>query len=225
MAVILAVVLLFGGSAATVYAAQGSLPDQALYPVKTWSEDVLQSVTSSQQNRLNLLLDFSDRRLAEMTALQDAGIPIPSQVTDRFQQELDAVLVLVANMDNADINQALDFSQRRAEAALQKVSDLVAGLPSDPVILAVQARLEEQVLLFGHGRGDPQNFRNQVDKRFKGTLTAPGLQRQATDAFFSPTVGTSSSGTQGQGTPGPNQHGGQNPDVTPQPGGSSGNKP
>ena len=58
IAVVLAVVVFFGGSGVTVYAAQDSLPDQALYPVKTWSEDVTLSLTRSPQMRLNHVLEF-----------------------------------------------------------------------------------------------------------------------------------------------------------------------
>jgi hypothetical protein len=75
LAVILAVVIFFGGTTATVFAAQGSMPDETLYLIKTLSEDTLLSLTPSLQGKLNLILNMTDRRLAEIAALQSTGNP------------------------------------------------------------------------------------------------------------------------------------------------------
>ena len=114
VAVVLAVVVLFGGSGATVAAAQGSLPDQALYPVKTWSEDTLLSLPNSAQTRLQYVLNFSDRRVEEMTRLLAAGQSIPAEVETRLQNELDQVLELVAGMDDTQAMQQLQIILQRA---------------------------------------------------------------------------------------------------------------
>ena len=73
----LAVVAFFGGTSATVYAAQDSLPDQGLYPVKLWIEDSLLALTISPPARLSTILDFADRRVAEMQGLVSAWKPVP----------------------------------------------------------------------------------------------------------------------------------------------------
>src|SRR3972149_1123344 len=55
-ALVLAVIAVVGGSGATVYAAQDSMPDQILYPIKIWSEDAIQSLAGSPQTRLAYIL-------------------------------------------------------------------------------------------------------------------------------------------------------------------------
>ncbi len=123
IAVVLAVVVFFGGSGVTVYAAQDSLPDQTLYPVKTWSEDAMLSLTGSALVRLDYVLNFSDRRVVEIEGLLAAGKPIPVGVEIRFQNQLNLALDLVAGMDDAQALQQLQQVQQRAEAQYQKMVD------------------------------------------------------------------------------------------------------
>ncbi len=169
IAVVLAVVVFFGGTGATVYAAQDSLPDQALYPVKTWSEDVTLSLTGSPQMRLNHALDFSDRRVVEMGELLAARKPIPEGVKTRLQSELDLALELVAGMDNSQALQQLEQVRQRAEAQYQKMAMLMAGAPesAEPLLLSSRARLQEQTRLATLGETDLQGFRMQIRQRFQ----------------------------------------------------------
>ena len=169
IAVVLAVVVFFGGSGVTIYAAQDSLPDQALYPVKTWSEDVTLSLTRSPQMRLNHVLDFSDRRLVEMEGLLAAGKPIPERVETRLQNELDLALELVAGMDDAHALQQLQQVRQRAEVQYQKMAMLMAGAPesAQPLLLRTRACLQEQIRLASMGETDLQGFRMQIRQRFQ----------------------------------------------------------
>jgi len=129
IAVVLAVVVLFGGSGVTVAAAQGSLPDQALYPVKTWSEDTLMSLTGSSQTRLQYALNFSDRRVTEMARLLAAGKSIPAGVETRLQNELDMMLELAAGMNDAQAMQQLQMIIQRAETQVQTMTTLMSEAP------------------------------------------------------------------------------------------------
>jgi hypothetical protein len=181
IATVLAVVIFFGGTAATVYAAQDSLPGQTLYPIKTLSEDARLSLSDSPQRQLDLILSFTDRRIVEMVALHSAGKPIPQEVIERFQNESEAALTLVAKMKDADITQALDQTLLSAESELKAVTILVAGHPADPVLMAVEARLQEQVELVTKGKANSQNFRLEVGNRPQGSHGAPGNQQQGTN--------------------------------------------
>ena len=67
--VLIGMTALFGGGAAVVLAAQDSMPDEALYPVKTLSEDARLSFTASDQMQLDLILDYTDRRISEILTL------------------------------------------------------------------------------------------------------------------------------------------------------------
>jgi hypothetical protein len=169
IAVVLSVVVLFGGSGATVAAAQGSLPDQVLYPVKTWSEDSILSITSSSQTRLKYALDFSDRRVTEMAALLADGKSIPAGVETRLQAQLDMVLEIVAGMNDTQAIQQLQSIMQRADTQVQTVTMLMSGAPqtAGPLLLRAQTRLHEQVQLAAMGESDMTGFRMQVRQRFQ----------------------------------------------------------
>ncbi len=254
VAVVLAVVILFGAPGATVVAAQGSLPDQALYPLKTWSEDAWLSLTGSPQTRLQVVLDLSDRRVVEMTRLLAAGHPIPQQVQTRLQTELDMLLELAAGMDDTQAQQQLIIILQRAETQLQTMTMLLSGVPqvSAPLLSMAHARLQEQVQLAAMGESDLTGFRMQVRQRFQnrggsGTpMPTSGGNRQGSTQM-SPTQmqGPSGSGsgneygpgsgmhqstplpgtTQPSGMPGMNGSCTPSPDCTPQPGNGPGRMP
>ena len=99
----LVLAILLGGTSATVYAAQGSMPDQVLYSVKLLSEDLRLVLTSSPQAELELTLDLIDRRLAEIDFLVEAGDDVPDSVVNRMEVHLDQALnIAVAIEDNGD---------------------------------------------------------------------------------------------------------------------------
>jgi hypothetical protein len=255
IAVVLAVVVLFGGPSATVFAAQGSLPDQALYPLKTWSEDAILSLTESAQTRLQYALDFSDRRVAEMTGLLADGKPIPDGVETRLQNELDMVLELAAGMDDSQAMQQLAHIQQRAETQLQTMTMLMSGAPESagPLLLMAHARLQEQVHLAAMGESDMPGFRMQIRQRFQNQggsgnpLPGTGNTPQGPGPM-NPTAMPSPSGTgpgmhqptqtpgmhqptqtpgmhQPTGMPSPKGPGSPMPRQTPRPGGGSGHMP
>lgn len=162
MAAVLAFSIFLGGSVVTVYAAQESVPYDALYPIKTLSEDVLLSLPASPQRQLDLALNYTDRRLFEISVLLAARKPIPQNLTDRFQNESYLTLKLMANMNNADLPRALDNALSRSETEIQALAIPMTNRPADPVLMAVEARLQEQVQLLTLGKGDPQGFRLQI---------------------------------------------------------------
>jgi hypothetical protein len=241
VAVVLAVVVFFGGTGVTVYAAQDSLPDQALYPVKTLSEDAILSLTGSPQTRLNYTLDFSDRRMAEMSGLLAAGKPIPEGVETRLQDELDLALKLTAGLDDSQALQQLEQVRQRAEAQYQTTTNLMSGAPEsvEPLLLRTHACLQEQIRLATMGETDLQGFRMQIQKRFrnKGGSSEQTPETGNNPQGSSPMSPTDMPGPSGTGNgpgPGGNQPGGtqgqygsgsQTPDRTPQPGGGSGHMP
>jgi len=167
IAAFLSIAVFFGGTATTVYAAQDSLPDQSLYPVKTWSEDAILSLTASPQARLNYTLDFTDRRIREVAELLSNGKAVPERVFTRLQDQLEQVLNLVAGMDDPTMIQDLEQIRLRAEAQLQTVAELMAGAPrsDQPILLQTHMRLQEQVQLCAMGETNPGGFKLQIQQR------------------------------------------------------------
>ncbi len=246
IAILLALAVFLGGGGATVYAAQDSLPDQALYPLKIFSEDTLLSLTESPQARINYEMDFADRRLAEMTRLLAGGNTIPESLVDRLQNQLDAALRLAAGMDDAEMLRGLEQVRLRSETQLQVLGMLAASAPQSarPALQMAQMRIQEQVQLSALGQADPQEFRLQVMLRMQyqggtdtsipgqgngggrmGPTSAPG--QGSGGGMMGPTttpMPTMQGNGSGSGTPG-GMGPGMMPGSTQQPGSGSGNGP
>jgi hypothetical protein len=167
IAAVIAFVMFFGGAGTTVYAAQGSLPDQPLYPLKTWSEDTLISLAGSPQSRLKYTLNFSDRRITEMAGLLSTGRAIPEMTMTRLQAELQQALELVAGMDDPQMLQGLEQIRLRAGFQLQRMNVLISRAPVSvrPALFQTQAQLMQQDQLCVLGQADPRGFRLQVWQR------------------------------------------------------------
>jgi hypothetical protein len=155
------------GSSLTVYAAQDSLPGETLYLVKSWSEDIRLSLTSSPQNRLSLTLDYTDRRVGEITRLLATGKTLPENTSDRFQEELDNALQMAAEMDDGQMQYALGQIKHQAENQGMTLEELLNSLPAqaEPAIIRLRQRLMEQVELTLIGENNPKAFRSEIHKR------------------------------------------------------------
>jgi len=73
VAVILAIVLTLSALGGTVYAAQDSLPGDALYPVKLGLERMAMMLRGDDVTRAERGLNFADKRVREMVALTEEG--------------------------------------------------------------------------------------------------------------------------------------------------------
>lgn len=107
LAVMLALVLVLGGTGTTVLASQASQPDQFLYPVKLWTEDVRLQLTSDPLTRIQLDQEFSDRRVAEIAWMVQSGKEIDEGLTNRIEMLMDDALLLATQLDDKGGTQAL----------------------------------------------------------------------------------------------------------------------
>lgn len=167
VAVVFAVLVILSGSSITVAAAQGSLPGEPLYAIKSWSEDVRLSMTRSTEAKLNLTLDYTNRRVDEISGLLAGGKVLNDQTSDRFQQELDNALQLAAQLDDNQLHIALGQIKKHAQSQGMTIEELIDMLPSqaEPTVIHLQRRLDEQVQLSVFGEMNPQAFREQMHLR------------------------------------------------------------
>ena len=204
MVVSILVLIFLVGSSITVYAAQSSLPGEPLYTIKSWSEDVRLSMTFSTKAKLNLTLDYTNRRVDEISRMAASGKAMNNQFSERLQNELDNALELATQLDDPQMQNALGNIKKQAENQGMTIEELISKLPSqaEPAIIHLQERLNEQVNLSTIGEKNPQAFRSEVRERLrKGPK-------------HSPTSGESQSSPAGlSNTPMPEQeddgHGGQ----------------
>jgi len=97
-AVIVVVVLLMACSG-TVAAANNSLPDEPLYPVKLATEAVRLQLTPSALGKAELYARLADRRVEEIIRMADKG---KAEQVERATQRLNTHLVAMANLPVPD---------------------------------------------------------------------------------------------------------------------------
>ncbi len=115
--IFVALTLLFGGTGVTVFAAQNSLPDDFLYPIKTTSEQAQWALLTRTQARLELQLRLSDRRIDEILALVNQKSPIPSETVIRLNEHYNLALRAASELDESARRRALQqISQRLRHA-------------------------------------------------------------------------------------------------------------
>jgi len=153
---VLTLALLFGGAGATVFAAQSSLPSDFLYPVKVLSEDVLLDLTNNPQARFDLLLDFSDRRVNEISALAAQGKTIPGDVISRFEAQDDEAFLLLINMDASKMPDELLKAKIHKQDQDRLLGQTRTNAPDQGVMLELRYRLQWQYGLLEEGQADPQ---------------------------------------------------------------------
>jgi hypothetical protein len=194
--------LFLGGAGATVYAAQDSLPNQGLYPLKIASEDVQFRLANSEQTRLNLQLAYADRRVSELAALMAAGEPAPEHVANRLENHLRLALQLAAGMDEEAVPPALlqIRTHMRSQERLMELMHSNMPTVADPVLSRVRLMLRQQLNIVEDGLAEPQNFRNQLHYQYRVLEGTPPAE--TTPAATGPGPG-SGAGTQtcGECTP------------------------
>lgn len=159
---IVIVSLLFGGAGATVVAAQGSQPDQPLYGLKLTSEDARLELAAKTQTRLELALQFAERRIEELAGLVRAGKPVPATLAARWQQQAELALRLAGDLDDGVMNGELTRLRDRLREQLRLMDQLQGDAPADAQLLRLREQLQTRLRLVEAGLADPTGYRNQV---------------------------------------------------------------
>lgn len=96
--VVAIVLVLLLGSSGTVVAASGSMPDEALYPVKIASEQVRLTLTPSKLGKAELYASLADKRVAEIVYVANKG---DARQVELATQRLNNALVRIATLISA----------------------------------------------------------------------------------------------------------------------------
>jgi hypothetical protein len=123
--VILAIVLTLSGFGGTVYAAQDSLPGDALYPVKLGIERLTMMLGGDDVARAERSLNFADKRVREMLTLTERERLGDLGVTaDKYCCAMNMSLVRMEAEFGSGGPHAGDIAELVAEAAEQHLSTL-----------------------------------------------------------------------------------------------------
>jgi hypothetical protein len=165
--------LLFGGGA-TVNAAQNDLPNEPLYALKVWSEDVSLQLQTNPEAKVDRLMDLVQIRTQEMTHLIDAGEPVPDQVRLRLEQHIQDALQTCLTLDEPALDQTLLKIRDRLQDRDRDMDRLLLHTQAqDTLQLLTQTRtmLRERLHVVEDGLLNHEMFRDQVRNGFRNAQT------------------------------------------------------
>lgn len=159
--------LLFGGGA-TVSATQDDLPNEPLYPVKIWTEDLSLQFQNNPEALVTRLMELSQVRVQEMVQLAENGENIPDVVQLRLEQHIQQALQICVNMDDPTLERTLLQIRDRLQEQDRDLEQLQLHT-QDQIQLLTQTRtlLQERLRLVDEGLVDPAMFRIQVQSGFR----------------------------------------------------------
>ncbi len=205
--------MVFGGGA-TVYAAQDDLPTEALYPIKTLTEDIRLCLNSDPQAEIDLLMQLAQTRIEEMVALTAMNVTPPAEVAIRLEQHIQMAMQTASGMNEDSMQGALQKIHTALQTQAQVMTILQTQASDDALQALAQTRamLEERIRLVASGLSDPQGFRETIrqehEYRYDQTETpAPRGTPHGPQPSKTPAPG--SSGQNGSG------NGGSQPSSTP----------
>lgn len=175
--------LLFGGGA-TVNAAQDNLPNEPLYDLKVWSEDVGLQYQNNAEDKVNRLMELAQIRLQEMEQLAKNGEPIPDHVRLRLEQHIQQALQICLTLDDPALDRTLlqirdrlrdqdrdmDRIQLHTQDQLQlQTQDQLRLQTQDQLQLLTQTRtmLRERLHVVEDGLLNHEMFRYRVQSGFR----------------------------------------------------------
>ena len=174
IALIIAIGLVLGGWG-TVYAAQDSLPNDFLYPVKIAVENINLTFTVNPNTKVALLTTYTGTRIDEAAYLVSQGQQIPEELPNRVDDQLDELFTLAASLDEESMEAALTGVQRhlRPRDQIQSMTNKMQNLPqgADPQLTRLLAMLKERHQMAQTGLETPLTFQQQ----FKHQLGKPAL--------------------------------------------------
>jgi len=168
MTVLLALGVVFAGGATTVTVAQAAQPNETLYPVKTWSEDLRLGWESDPQVKLDLALEFTARRADEIQNLFVANNSIPEQVITRFGNQQQQSLNVAAGLPD---DQTIPALERIREQAIQQEQALAAlniqNQAAQETHIRLQSMIQTQEQFAQMGIQDPNWLRQRNRNRIQ----------------------------------------------------------
>jgi hypothetical protein len=159
---VLALVVAFGGAGTTAYAAQDSLPNEPLYPVKEFTEQIRLTLTTDTEAKVHLLLDLTEERVGEMIGLVNQGLDVPEQTQLRLQDHLELAFTEIAQLGDSALKDALQQVQTMAQNQIKAMEQVQENgsedLPSEALQNTIKAM--NQVRQDAEdGIADPLSFR------------------------------------------------------------------
>jgi hypothetical protein len=144
IAIIIMVVMLFGGASATAYASQSALPGDALYTLKTSLEQTQVALARDAYSQAQIYMQFAQRRLDEISELILEGRYADVEVASgEFEYHIQQAIVALQTVMEGDAERGAVLSQEISQALLDyalTLKTVLVNIP-DPVKPSVEKAL------------------------------------------------------------------------------------
>lgn len=157
--------LVLGGTSATAYASQDDLPNQFLYPVKLLSENIQAGLTSGNEAKLALALEFAETRIEEIVQLKAEGLMPPEPVYANLEMQIQRAITLATQLGESNLEPALLQIRDR----LQIQEKLVSQDGQDPTLVRTRTLLQERIQLVNTGLGNLNGFYYEAQNGWENT--------------------------------------------------------
>lgn len=166
---ILVIAGLFFGGGAVVDAAQDDLPDQPLYSMKMWSEELSLQFQNQPEEKVERLMELAQIRIQEMRQLAEAGKPTPDQVRQRLEQHIHQAFQICSDLEDAELDGCLLQIRDRLQNQYREMEQLMVHAPEEiqPIMEQTRAMLQLHLHLVEDGLLDHAMFRNIVRNGFR----------------------------------------------------------
>lgn len=152
-AVLLVIVVLFGGASATAYASQSALPGDALYPLKTSLEQTQITLANDAYNQAKLHLEFAQRRLDEIKELLAQGRTNDVEfAANEFEHYIQEAMKAAQIVQTADPERGAELNKLVSQTLLDYASALKSVLDTAPAV--VKPVVEKALFASQSGAGD-----------------------------------------------------------------------
>ncbi len=141
---IILIVFLCSLTGGVAWAAQSSIPGDALYPIKTSSETIRFNLTKDPFQQEQLLLEFSQRRLVECEALlADGREKDATAALILYKNELDSLNKILFKtrplITQSELSQYKKYTQEQLNLNAQQIHQIVQKISTEQNYLAQEA--------------------------------------------------------------------------------------
>jgi hypothetical protein len=182
LAVILAVVLSLSAVGGTAYAAQDSLPGDALYSAKLSAEELMM-LQGDDVSRVERTLNFADKRVREMVALIAEGRPEDLDLAvEKYCYTLNVTLTRMEEALNKGRSVAGDIASLVANTVAQHLStldELYAMVP-DEAKPAIERAMVEALKCYKRAI----QVREQLGLHISGLATIPAAIQERVEQWI-----------------------------------------
>ncbi|HEY4711757.1 MAG TPA: DUF5667 domain-containing protein [Dehalococcoidia bacterium] len=185
IAIVLALSALGGG---TVYAAQDSLPGDALYPVKLAAERLTMMLGRDDVARAERALSFADKRVREMVTLMEKGRPEDLSLTvEKYCYALNISMTRMEEQVGNGGPHAGDIAEMVAEATTQHLSALngLYDMVSNEAKPVIQRAMEEALKCYQRAI----QVREQLGLQVSGLASIPATIQERVEQWIRESAG------------------------------------